>query len=160
MIEGIFLLLGSNIGDKRRQLNIAQNLINIKIGKTVRKSAFYLTKPWGNKLQDDFYNQVLEIRYNSSGQKLLNQLQDIEFEMGRTRFEKWGPRTIDLDILYFGNKVINEKKLIVPHPEIPNRKFTLVPLVEIAPEFIHPVLLKSNRELLSKCTDTLEIKKV
>ena len=160
MIEGIFLLLGSNIGDKRQQLIIAQNLISKQVGKTVRKSAYYLTKAWGNTLQDDFFNQVIEIHYNGTCQNLLEQLQTIEIEMGRTRFEKWGPRIIDLDILYFGNKVIKEENLIVPHPEIPNRKFTLVPLVEIAPAFIHPVLLESNKQLLSKCTDTLNIKKM
>ncbi len=160
MIEGIFLLLGSNIGDKRQQLNIAQNLINVNIGKTVRQSAYYLTKAWGNTLQEDFYNQVIEISCSSSCQTLLNQLLAVELEMGRERFEKWGPRTIDIDILYFGNKVMNKENLIVPHPEIPNRMFTLAPLVEIAPDFIHPVLLKSNKQLLRECTDPLKIKKV
>ncbi len=160
MIEGIFLLLGSNIDDKRWNLRESQKLIGRNIGKTIRESGIYQSKPWGNIKQEDFYNQVIEINFEYSCQDLLKKLLAIELVMGRTRDKKWGPRLIDLDILYFGNEIINDPELIIPHPEIQNRKFTLVPLVEIAPDFLHPVLNKSNTQILENCQDKLEVKRI
>lgn len=160
MIEGIFLLLGSNIGDKRWHLKEAQILINDEIGKAIGVSGIYETEPWGYTEQDDFYNQIIEIEYKNTCRDLLKQLLAIETNMGRIRSKKWGPRPIDLDILYFGNEIINDPGLIIPHPEIQNRKFTLVPLVEIAPRFLHPILKKTNKQLLENCKDKLDVRRI
>ncbi|MTI23488.1 2-amino-4-hydroxy-6-hydroxymethyldihydropteridine diphosphokinase, partial [Fulvivirga kasyanovii] len=92
-------------------------------------------------------------------EKILTRINQIEQQLGRVRMEKWGARIIDIDILYHAHDIIETEKLVVPHPGIPNRRFTLAPLVEIAPDFVHPVLKKTNTELLAICPDTLEVKK-
>ena len=92
--------------------------------------------------------------------QLLTTLQQIENKLGRERYEKWGERTIDIDILYYGNLILQDKLLTIPHPEIPSRRFTLVPLVEIAADFVNPLLLKRNLELLAECTDKLKVNKL
>jgi len=157
MTRGIYLLLGSNKGDKRLVLEEAVKLINNKIGKVLTKSSFYSTNAWGKEDQPDFINQVLEITSSLTASQLLEHLHSIELQLGRIRKEKWGPRIIDIDILYFNNQVIDFEYLKVPHPGIPNRRFTLVPLCEISPDFIHPTLKKSNMELLNSCNDDLAV---
>lgn len=156
---GKFLLLGSNLGDKKANLDTACNSIS-KIGNIIKKSAIYITPPWGKKDQPEFYNQIIVIDSTSSPGELLNQLMLIEKEMGRVRKEKWGERLIDIDILYYEDKIINSDDLIIPHPGIPERKFTLVPLNEIAPLFINPFTKKTNKKMLEELHDQSVITKL
>ena len=156
MTEGIYLLLGSNMGDKRQQLTTAIDKISIE-NKIITKSAIYETSAWGNTNQPSFYNQVIRINTSLNPQELLAHLLSIELQMGRIRKEKWGQRVIDIDIIYYNDQIISSHQLSIPHPEIQNRKFTLIPLVEIAPRFEHPLLKKNQKELLGLCKDTLEV---
>ena len=128
-------------------------------GITIKKeSEIYETAAWGNEDQEDFLNQVIEVETSKSPQRLLKISQLIENEMGRVRYEKWGKRLIDIDLLYFNDLVFQEADLTLPHPGIADRRFTLIPLVEIAPDFVHPELQKTQHELLNDCPDTLEVK--
>ncbi|WOK04965.1 2-amino-4-hydroxy-6-hydroxymethyldihydropteridine diphosphokinase [Imperialibacter roseus] len=157
---GIFLLLGSNQGDRLATLLEAGRMINERIGQMVRSSSIYATQAWGQTEQADFLNQVIEIESSLRAEEVLHQALEIEKHLGRQRIEKWGPRVIDIDILYVGNEVIKTDNLVVPHPQIPFRRFTLAPLTEIAPEFIHPTLGKNQAQLLSECADPLEVTKL
>lgn len=154
------LLLGTNIGDKKRNLLQARELIVDRIGKITNPSAIYQTSAWGKEDQDDFLNQVLTVETTWSPEQLLALCLEIEKELGRVRYEHWGERLIDIDILYYENQVITSQRLTLPHPEIQNRKFTLVPLVELAPDYIHPKLNQTNKDLLGLCTDPLEVVKI
>jgi len=157
MMEGIYLLLGSNLGDRRGMISAAERLIGELAGEIVKYSRIYETQAWGKTSQPAFLNQVVEITSRLQPKQLLNTLQQIEDKLGRVRGDKWGERIIDIDILYYGNFIHQEKHLKIPHPEIPYRRFTLVPLVEIAPEFINPLLLKSNSDILAECNDVLKV---
>lgn len=157
MNNGIFLLLGTNLGDRSQHLAAARALIGAKAGKIVKASAVYLTAAWGKTDQPDFYNQVIEIESILSPDDLLRTTLGIEEAMGRIRTETWGARTMDIDILLYGNVIVEREQLTIPHPRMNNRKFTLIPLAEIAAEVIHPVEQKSIRELLALCTDPLEV---
>jgi 2-amino-4-hydroxy-6-hydroxymethyldihydropteridine diphosphokinase len=155
MTDGIFLLLGSNLGDQISQL--ARARLKLASAGIIRSSGIYRSAAWGPIEQPDFANQVIEIAYHGTPEALLSLILDIEKEMGRIRKEKWGPRLIDIDILYFHQKIRNTSRLILPHPEITRRRFTLVPMAELAPDFIHPVLQESQQILLEKCEDPLEV---
>jgi 2-amino-4-hydroxy-6-hydroxymethyldihydropteridine diphosphokinase len=149
----VFILLGTNLGDRVSNLEKAKNEIDLKIGKVIKTSNLYETAPWGITDQPSFLNQVLQVSTYLKCEKILSLILKIELDMGRKREVKWGSRLIDIDILYFGNKVIKKQELIVPHPFLQERRFTLVPLAEIAPDFIHPILQETNSELLEKCED-------
>jgi 2-amino-4-hydroxy-6-hydroxymethyldihydropteridine diphosphokinase len=155
-----FLLLGSNQGNRVQQLSDATNKINQSIGSIEKKSSIYQTAAWGKTDQPDFLNQALIVKSSLSPQKILQTIHSIELEMGRQRTTKWSERTIDIDILYADELILDLPQLKIPHPEIQNRKFVLTPLVEIAPDFVHPILKKTNKELLSMCTDILEVDKL
>jgi 2-amino-4-hydroxy-6-hydroxymethyldihydropteridine diphosphokinase len=157
---GIFLLLGSNQGDRLATLLEAGRMINERIGQMVRSSSIYTTQAWGQTDQADFLNQVIEIESGLTAEDVLNHALKIEKHLGRKRIEKWGPRVIDIDILYVNDDVIKTNTLVVPHPQIPFRRFTLAPLAEIAPEFVHPALGKNQAQLLGECADTLEVTKL
>jgi len=154
-----YLLLGSNMGNSRQQLQTAIITIEKKIGKVIRQSALYATAAWGNTNQPDFLNQVVIVSSKHTAIELLHQILTIEKEMGRVRTIKNAPRIIDIDILFFNKEIISEKQLSVPHPEIQNRRFVLTPLNELSPNFIYPVLLKSIHRLLLDCPDNLNVKK-
>ena len=158
-MEDIFLLLGANLGDRSANLAQARNFLQT-LGSFKKLSSVYSTAPWGVVNQPDFYNQVLCLSTHIPPHELLTQLLSIEADMGRVRHEKWGSRVIDIDLLFYGSQVISNSDLTVPHPGIPHRRFTLVPLAEIAPAWIHPVLKKSMSELLQECPDMLEVSKV
>ncbi|MBO9703082.1 MAG: 2-amino-4-hydroxy-6-hydroxymethyldihydropteridine diphosphokinase [Sporocytophaga sp.] len=159
-MESIILLFGSNIGDKTANLTRAVELCSVHIGSINKASSLYSTEPWGKTDQDIFINQVVSFNTNLSVEAALTETQKIEMQLGRVRKEKWGSRTIDIDILYFGNLIKRSKTLFIPHPEIGNRRFTLVPLVEIAPDFKHPVLNITNEEMLNRCEDKLGVVKL
>ncbi len=152
MKNGVYLLLGSNLGDRIDNLLRARNSIQ-GFSSIITTSSLYQTQAWGNTQQPDFLNQIIEISYKKSPHELLVDVLSIENKMGRLRSEKWGPRTMDIDILFFGQLVVTDKNLKIPHPEIAKRRFTLLPLVEIAPEFIHPVSGKTSKQMLADCTD-------
>lgn len=160
MEEQVFLLLGTNDGNRMANLNSAKDEIKKSVGLLAEESAIYQTAAWGKTDQPDFYNQVLLLQTTISPEALLLHLQQIEKKLGRERKEKWGARIIDIDILYFGKTVLNTPDLLIPHPAIALRRFTLVPLVEIAPHFVHPVLKKTNLVLLQECVDVLAVKRV
>ena len=157
MTSGIFILLGSNLGDKSQNLNSAKKKIENQIGQILKESSVYETAAWGRQNQPAFLNQVVQLKTLLAPYKLLDELLSIEDAMGRKRIEKWGERLIDLDILYYDDQVIEDENLKIPHPGIPVRRFTLAPLVEIAPDFQHPLSKKTNRQLFKACTDDLNV---
>jgi len=154
-----YLLLGSNMGNSQELLTDAIYQIKKHTGKLIRSSALYSTAAWGNTDQPDFLNQVIVIETQQSAAETLQSILSIEKKMGRVRTVKNAPRIIDIDILFFNKEIIDQPDLIVPHPEIQNRRFVLIPLNEIAPGFIHPVLNKSVQHLLKQCKDPLNVKK-
>jgi 2-amino-4-hydroxy-6-hydroxymethyldihydropteridine diphosphokinase len=160
MVAHIYLLLGSNLGNRDQNLRQAIHLIQQEVGKIVCVSGIYETAAWGKTDQHEFLNQIVQLESSFSPEALLTKILSLETLMGRTRTEKWGERTIDIDILYYGDVVLNTNPLTLPHPGIPTRRFVLEPLCEIAPEFIHPGLKKSNAQLLTECQDPLAVKKI
>ena len=158
MVE-IYLLLGTNLGEKSYNLHKVKSLLK-DVGLLITAaSTVYKTAAWGKTDQPVFLNQVIRANTTLSPRSLLSAIHAIEQQMGRVRFEKWGERLIDIDILYYGKQIITEEGLIIPHPEISKRRFTLVPLAELQPDFIHPQLGKSHKDLLKDCPDVLEVKR-
>ncbi|HHE37479.1 MAG TPA: 2-amino-4-hydroxy-6-hydroxymethyldihydropteridine diphosphokinase [Candidatus Cloacimonetes bacterium] len=144
-----YLGLGSNLGNKLENIQKAVSILrNNKKIKIIKNSSIKVTKAWGNTNQPDFLNCVLEIETALDPKKLLKICLEIETEMGRIRKEKWESRIIDIDILFFGNEVINEENLIIPHAFIYKRKFILESLNEICPDYIHPTLKKKIKDIL------------
>jgi len=154
-----YLLTGGNIGDRLMNLQQACFKIEKQAGAILRKSDVYETAAWGLTEQNSFLNQVLLISTMYNAEELLQKLLYIEQESGRKRVVKMGPRIIDIDILFYNNEIIATSDLIVPHPQITNRRFVLTPLNEIAPDFVHPVLQETIAELLEICPDNLKVKK-
>jgi 2-amino-4-hydroxy-6-hydroxymethyldihydropteridine diphosphokinase len=155
-----YLLIGGNEGNRMAWLADACANIEESAGIILRLSSFYETAAWGKTDQDDFLNQALQVQTELDAPALLDALLKIEERMGRRRMEKWGSRLIDIDILFFNEEIIRLPQLVIPHPEIQNRRFALVPMEEIAPLYIHPVLGRSIRELLAECPDKLDVKKI
>ena len=147
-----FIGAGANLGEPVRQLRQAQEQLEKASGvKFLGASSFYRTQPVGPVEQPPFVNAVFCARTCEIGpRELLSLLLDIEQEMGRVRKERWGPRVIDLDLIFYGEEVINEQGIKVPHPRLHERRFVLAPLAEIAPGFVHPVLKKTVSELLAE----------
>lgn len=156
-MNDVFLLTGGNIGNRMQYLLEAANRIEKIVGSIVQQSSVYETAAWGKTKQSAFLNQVLVVSTKMTAEEVLTNILAIEQQLGRIRKEKMDPRTIDIDILYFNNEMISTPHLIVPHQHLQNRKFVLIPLVEIAPNFVHPILLQSNTQLLQNCADTLEV---
>lgn len=160
MMKGIYLLLGSNLGDRLATLKRAFDLIDTTIGNVIHSSSIYTTKAWGVEDQPDFLNQVVEVESGLAPEEILINVNSIEEKLGRVRKIKWQSRIIDIDILYYGNLILNTQDLIIPHAENQNRNFVLVPMVELAPDFVHPVFLRTQQQLLNTCKDGLEVKKL
>lgn len=155
-----YLILGSNIGDKATYLSEARLLLSANDLEILNSSALYETDAWGLEEQDSFFNQALEISTSLSPLELLERCQTIEHKMGRRRLEKWGPRIIDIDIAYYEQLIISVEELTIPQKNLESRNFALTPLTELNPDYLHPIFLKSNRELLSKCSDSLPVKRI
>lgn len=154
---GIYLLVGSNLGDRYRNIQQAIHLVQDRIGTIIKASSIYESEAWGEMNQPDFYNQVVEVETGLSHEKLLRQVQGIEKTLGKNKIGKWRERLIDLDILYYRNRIVKTSQLIIPHPEIQNRNFTLMPLCEIAKDEVHPLLLKTHEQLLQESQDPLRV---
>ena len=151
MKRDIYIGLGSNMGFKRRNIETAiDNIENIPGVDLVKKSSLYETDPWGKTDQDKFLNQVIMIETALGADELLDYLLEIEIKMGRQRLEKWGPRVIDLDILLYGNQVIQTDRLRVPHPHMRERLFVLIPLQEIGTDLRFPEDGITIEEVLSR----------
>lgn len=144
-----YIGLGSNVGDRKANCRKALELLG-SAGRVRKVSSFYRTEPVGYKDQGEFINAVAEIETDLSPQELLAACRRIEEELGRSREVRWGPRTIDLDILLYGSLKVNDHdpELTIPHPLLTDRRFALAPLAEIAPRAVHPVLGKTAEELL------------
>lgn len=157
----LILSLGGNQGDVKDTFHKAEQLISDEIGLITKTSSNYKTAAWGNTHQPDFLNKVIEVTTESSVDDCLQKVLSIEKRLGRIRTEKkWEERTIDIDILFYNDLIIHQENLIVPHPYIQDRKFVLIPLVEMIPDHMHPVFKHSIKKLLQHCTDDLEIKKL
>lgn len=155
----VYLLTGGNIGDRQRYLLQARSDIEKRCGDIIRESSLYETAAWGNEQQEAFLNQVLEVQTKQTPDEVLKTILQIEEHLGRKRDLKYGPRTIDIDILFFNNEVINQPGLVIPHAEIQHRRFVLVPLNEISSNKIHPLLKKTIAQLLAECPDPLAVNK-
>lgn len=152
-----YLLTGGNMGKREENLALAREAIQAYCGEIKAVSSLYETAAWGKTDQPSFLNQALQIETTLSPRQLLKQILKTEEQIGRKRKEKYGPRIIDIDILFFNQQVFDSPSLKIPHPQIQNRRFVLTPLVEIAPGLIHPVLKKTISELLSATEDQLEV---
>jgi 2-amino-4-hydroxy-6-hydroxymethyldihydropteridine diphosphokinase len=159
-METAYLLLGSNLGDRAGQLARARAAIGERVGAVQRASALYETDPWGLADQPVFYNQALAVATHLPPGELLAALLGIEQWLGRVREVRWAARTIDIDIIFYGNEVVAEPHLAIPHPEMAGRHFVLAPLAEIAAGVRHPVLGQTVAELLASCPDTLHARQV
>lgn len=166
----VYLLLGSNRGDREQNLLKACSGIAKTAGEIKQLSSVYETSPWGFEDDTSFYNQAVELETELEPHALLNELHRVEASLGRIRFESCGSacgcsssgyssRTIDIDILFYGSRILFTDELMIPHPRLHERRFTLVPLNEIAAELQHPVYRKTISELLNACSDTGEVNK-
>ena len=150
------VLFGSNMGDKNQIFAQACQLINNRCGQVMRVSAAYESEPWGFEADEWFLNRVVVLETELDPECLLSELLGIERELGRVRHPEYSgycSRTADLDILYYGDRIINSATLTVPHPRLHLRRFALVPLCEVAPNLVHPVLQMTQMELLQQCPD-------
>lgn len=153
MRKAIFLLLGSNLGDPADNLDKARLKISAGVGTIVKASSVYRSEPWGLTDQPFFLNQVVIAGTTADPFTILDTIAAIELALGRVRLVKWGARTIDIDILFYGDAIVHNDRLDIPHRGIPFRRFALEPLCEVAPDFIHPELQKSVAALLAECDD-------
>jgi len=156
----VYLLLGSNMGERQRFLNEAARLLQERAGTILKRSSIYETEPWGHTNKNNFLNQVLLVETSLNPYELLKVIKAIETKLGRIRkTQQYSPRCIDIDILFYKNEVYFSDDLVIPHPRLHDRMFTLVPLNEIAPDYLHPIVKKTIRKLVNLCTDKLMVKK-
>lgn len=155
----VFLSLGSNLGNRAGTLRQALDLL-ARVCTIRNQSSVYETAAWGKTNQPDYLNQVVEVAVSQPPVQFLQVLHAIENQLGRTRSRKWEARVIDIDILYFAHQIINSPELTLPHPYLAERKFVLIPLVEISSQFVHPVFQKKNEELLRMCSDPSAVKRI
>ena len=159
-MEKAYLLLGSNLGDSKKYISDAVGFIRTEIGIVKKTSSLYQTASWGKTDQPDFINQVIEVETILNPEQLLKNILVIEKKLGRERLEKWGSRTIDIDLLFYGDQIIQGLNLSVPHPFLHERKFTLMPLVELDPDLVHPVFKITVKQLFDSLDDHLSVFKI
>ena len=160
MVE-VYLLLGSNLGDRQQFLNEATWLLQERAGTILKHSSIYETEPWGHTNKNNFLNQVLLVETSLNPYELLKVIKAIETKLGRIRkAQRYNTRCIDIDILFYNDEVYFSDNLVIPHPRLHDRMFTLVPLNEIAPDYLHPILKKTIRELINDCDDKLSVRKL
>lgn len=153
------LILGGNLGDRRRVLADTAVMIGEQAGIIEQASVVYETEPWGFEHENAFLNQVVLIKTSLEPFLLLDTILAIEKRMGRKRISAgYEARLIDIDVLFYEDRIIRSQRLTIPHPHLHRRRFTLVPLAEIAPGWVHPIMNKTLRELLNICSDKLEVK--
>jgi 2-amino-4-hydroxy-6-hydroxymethyldihydropteridine diphosphokinase len=159
MMNIVYLLLGSNLDDRPALLQRARHDISLKIGSITMESSIYESEPWGFHSEQRFLNQVIRVETDFEPLRILDEIIKIETEIGRKRYfsEEYESRKIDIDILFFNDEIISEQDLVIPHPKIQDRMFTLLPLAEIDNAMVHPGSLKSVGEMISECQDRLEV---
>ena len=155
-----YLLIGGNQGDRSAYLQETVRRIATPDARIIRQSSVYETAAWGKTDQPAFLNQALALETSLDAPTLMRRMLRIEEQMGRVRTERYGARTIDIDMLFFNSAIIRLPELTIPHPEVARRRFALVPMDEIAPDYVHPLLGKTIHELLDQCPDKLEVKKL
>ena len=160
MSAKVYLLLGSNMNNPEWQIQKAKSEISQSIGEITESSSCYATAPWGNANQSNFINQVIKVNTTLNPMETMQTILSIEEKLGRIRTEKNAPRAIDIDILFFDKEIVDVPNLQIPHPHIQDRNFVLIPLNEIAPSFVHPVLQKNIHELMKACKDKLAVDKI
>ena len=157
----VYLLLGSNLGDREQLIEDAIKQIANEIGEVFIRSSVYETEAWGNEDQPSFLNIALGVETKFTPTEVLNKALEIELELGRVRHEKWGSRLIDIDLIFYDDIVVDMgAELQIPHPQMQYRKFVLEPLAEIAPDYMHPVLKMTVREVLERLRDNLSVSKI
>jgi len=155
----LYLLLGTNLGNRIQNILLAKVHLDAFFETEGKMSSLFETAAWGNTNQPGFINTALEYETHFEAAEILVAINKIEALLGRERIEKWGPRLIDIDILFLGNEIVKTENLQIPHAEIQNRRFALVPMHQLNPQFIHPVFNKNIAELLEVCPDNLKVKK-
>ena len=163
MMERCFILFGSNMGDKNKIYAQACLLINNRCGRIVAQSSAYESEPWGFEAKEWFLNRLIVVETELEPEAMMRQLLDIEAELGRVRHPEAGgytSRTADLDILYYGSRIVLTDSLTIPHPRLHQRRFVLLPLCEVVPEFVHPAFNMTQTELLKRCFDFSEVRKI
>jgi 2-amino-4-hydroxy-6-hydroxymethyldihydropteridine pyrophosphokinase len=161
MKHSVFLGLGSNQGEKIKNCEQAiEEILKLEGGFLLSRSSWYYSEPWGREDQNRFVNGVIQIMTEFCPDELLAKFKEIEKRLGRTDREKWGPRVIDIDILFYDDLSFESPEMEIPHPRIVERNFVLTPLAEIAPRFVHPVLKKTIKELLDTSPDQKKVVKV
>jgi 2-amino-4-hydroxy-6-hydroxymethyldihydropteridine diphosphokinase len=161
MKHSVFLGLGSNQGEKIKNCEQAiEEILKREGGFFLSRSSWYYSEPWGREDQDWFINGVIQIRTELSPDELLMKFKEIEKRLGRENREKWGPRVIDIDILFYDDLSLESPGMEIPHPRISERNFVLIPFAEIAPQFVHPVLKKTIKELLDTSPDRKKVVKM
>ncbi len=161
MKKEVFLLLGSNLGKREEYLALARHHISMEVGEVVNQSSVYETEPWGFSSETLFLNQAVKIVTSLSAFEILQKIKSIETQIGRVNSEKQGysSRTIDIDILLFGNEVVNSAALIIPHSKLHQRLFALIPLAEVGGNVEHPLIQKTILTLLKECKDKMKVKR-
>ena len=152
-MQKILLHLGSNQGWRNQNLRQARLLLQAQLGEELLASACYETSAWGLEDQPDFLNQACLYQTSLSPSQALNTVLQIEKQLGRVRHRKWDQRLIDIDLIFYADEVINTPELSLPHPWMQERRFVLIPLAEIVPAWVHPVLGKKVKHLLAECED-------
>ena len=162
-MERCLILFGSNMGDKNKIYAQACLLINNRCGRIVAQSSAYESEPWGFEAKEWFLNRLIVVETELEPEAMMRQLLDIEAELGRVRYPEAGgyaSRTADLDILYYGSHIVLTDSLTIPHPRLHQRRFALLPLCEVVPEFMHPAFNMTQTELLKRCFDFSEVRKI